>query len=58
MNININDEVKLAITQRDLFLKTENYVRKDNMTYVEALVEICKEHDIDPEDLSSFYLDL
>lgn len=41
-----------VITKKDLTIRVEKYVREDNLTYVESLLHICSELDIEPEDVA------
>ncbi len=41
-----------VITQRDLALKAESLVNTDHLTYLEAIIQICDELDVDPEDIA------
>lgn len=45
-------EIKTAIQKHELVDQVMNYVKNDNLTYYEAILEICSEHDIDPEDMA------
>jgi uncharacterized protein YdhG (YjbR/CyaY superfamily) len=41
-----------AITKQDLALRAEGLVQKDHLTYLEAIIQICDELDVDPEDIA------
>ena len=41
-----------VITHQALASKTEELVRNDNLTYLEAIIQICDELDVDPEDIA------
>ena len=45
-------KIKPAITPAELRVIVEKYVVYDSMSYTEAICEICKEREIDPEDMS------
>jgi hypothetical protein len=49
---NTKDLIVPAITKQSLALKVETYVRQDGLTYVEAILQVCDELDIDPEDIA------
>lgn len=36
----------------------ERIVRKDKLTYVEAVIDICAEHEIDPRDAPQLFEDI
>ena len=44
--------VTLALSERQLILKAEAYVANGEMNYVQAICEICREYQIDPEDIA------
>lgn len=44
--------IKTVITFDELRLKVEKYVQLDKMTYTEAIVDICQDKEIDPEDIA------
>ena len=44
--------IKPVITFDELRIKVEKYVHGDQMSYTEAIVDICKDKDIDPEDIA------
>lgn len=44
--------IKTVITFDELRLKVEKYVQSDKMTYTEAIVDICQDKEIDPEDIA------
>lgn len=44
--------IKTVITFDELRLKVEKYVQLDKMTYTEAIVDICRDKEIDPEDIA------
>ena len=41
-----------AITKEALIKKVENLVQSDGLTYLEAIISICGELDVDPEDIA------
>lgn len=45
-------EDKLAINKQELINRTENLVAKEGFRYLEALIHICKELELDPEDIA------
>lgn len=44
--------VKPSITKEELRLQVEKLVAHDNMSYTEAIIEICERKEIDPEDMA------
>jgi len=44
--------IKPVITSDELRIKVEKYVHGDQMSYTEAIVDICKDKEIDPEDIA------
>ena len=44
--------IKPSITKAELRLQVENLVAHDNMTYTDAIIEICERKQIDPEDMA------
>lgn len=52
MKSKIKNILKLAITKEELIIKTERIVRIDNITYMDAIIHICEEYEIDPEDMA------
>ena len=44
--------IELAITKEDLITQTEKLVRKDDITYVQAICQICEDLELDPEDVA------
>tara|TARA_Y100000004_G_scaffold192964_1_gene254460 strand:+ start:2341 stop:2583 length:243 start_codon:yes stop_codon:yes gene_type:complete len=44
--------IKPVITFDELRMKVEKYVQGDEMSYTEAIVDICKDKEIDPEDIA------
>lgn len=44
-------EMEIAITKQKLIDEVEFLVRADDLTYVEALMQVCEEYDIEPEDI-------
>lgn len=45
-------QFKPAFTKKSLSEKIELLVRKDKLTYAEAIIYVCEENDIDPHDIS------
>lgn len=41
-----------VINKQDLALKAEGLVQRDGLTYLEAIIHICDELDVDPEDIA------
>jgi molybdopterin-binding protein len=41
-----------AITREQLRVQVERLVHGDGLTYTEALIEICENREIDPEDIA------
>jgi DNA-binding Xre family transcriptional regulator len=44
--------IKPVITKQELAILTERLVRSDNLSYVEAIIHICDDLDLDPEDIA------
>ncbi len=44
--------IKPAITKEQLRFEVEKLVYGDGMTYTEAIIEICEQKEIDPEDMA------
>ena len=44
--------IELAITREDLIHQTETLVRKDEITYAQAICQICDDLQLDPEDVA------
>ena len=44
--------IKPSITKEELRLQVEKLVAHDQMTYTEAIIEICEKKQIDPEDMA------
>ena len=44
--------IKPSITKDELRLQVEKLVAHDNMTYTDAIIEICERKQIDPEDMA------
>lgn len=44
--------VQPVITKDELLRKTEFLVKNDGLSYVEAIIHICHDLDIDPEDIA------
>ena len=49
----IVDSLKIAISQEELINKVGLYVSRDGMGYAEAIIHICNDLSIDPEDIAS-----
>jgi hypothetical protein len=41
-----------TISKQSFISKVEYLVRNDNLTYVEAIMHLCSELDLDPEDIA------
>lgn len=41
-----------VITPKDLARRVERLVNSDNLAYLEAIIQICNDLDIDPEDMA------
>lgn len=41
-----------VITKHDLTIRVEGLVKSDGVSYVEAIIQVCEELDIDPEDMA------
>jgi hypothetical protein len=44
--------IKTKLTLSELIEKVEFLVRKDNMSYTEAICEICEQKELEPEDVA------
>lgn len=44
--------IKTKLTLAELIELVEFLVRKDNMSYAEAIVEICEQRELEPEDVA------
>ena len=44
--------IKPSITKEESRLQVEKLVAHDNMTYTDAIIEICERKQIDPEDMA------
>jgi hypothetical protein len=44
--------IKPSITKEELRIQVEKLVSHDNMTYTEAIIEICERKEIDPADMA------
>lgn len=44
--------IQPVITKEELVKRTEFLVKNDNLSYVEAIIHICNDLDIDPEDIA------
>ena len=44
--------IKTKLTFPELIEKVEFLVRKDNMTYTEAIIEVCEQKELAPEDVA------
>ena len=44
-------EMEIAITKQKLIDEVEFLVRADDLTYVEALMQVSEEYEIEPEDI-------
>lgn len=40
------------ITKQELTIRTERLVRSDGLSYLEAIIQICADLDVDPEDIA------
>lgn len=52
MKKNIIDDLHLALTPVDLVERATIMVQQENIRYSQAIVEICKELEIEPEDVA------
>jgi hypothetical protein len=44
--------IRTKLTLPELIEKVEFLVRKDNMTYTEAIIEVCEQKELEPEDVA------
>lgn len=44
--------VKPLFTQLSFAMQVETLVRVDSLTYVEAIMHICEQHELDPTDIN------
>lgn len=49
----IMDSLKIAISQEQLIERVGLHVSRDDMGYSEAIIHICNDLSIDPEDIAS-----
>lgn len=50
---NTNEKlVTPVITKQEFALKVERLVRSDGLSYIEAIIQICSDIDVDPEDIA------
>lgn len=42
----------VSIRKEELISKVLHYVKEEGLTHFEAILEVCEEHEIDPEDIS------
>ena len=45
-------EMEIGINQNRLIGEVLLHVQRDKLTYMEALMQVCDDHEIDPEDLA------
>lgn len=48
----ITDIIEPLFTKSSIVETVELHVRRDHMGYSEAIIHICTEHELDPEDLA------
>ena len=41
-----------VLTKEQLSIKVENLVRRDKMSYLESIIQVCDETGIDPDDMA------
>jgi uncharacterized protein YdhG (YjbR/CyaY superfamily) len=41
-----------VITKQELTIRAERLVRSDGLSYIEAIIQICNDLDVDPEDIA------
>jgi hypothetical protein len=44
--------IKTKLTPQELIQKVEFYVKQDGMTYAEAIIEVCEQKELEPEDMA------
>lgn len=44
--------IEPVITKQELAIRAERLVRSDCLTYIEAVIQICNDLDVDPEDIA------
>ena len=47
------EDIVPVLTKQQLSAKVERLVSEDHMTYLEAIIQICDETEIDPDDMAS-----
>jgi hypothetical protein len=45
-------EMEIGINQSKLITEVLLHVKRDKLTYMEALMQVCEDHEIEPEDLA------
>jgi hypothetical protein len=45
-------EMEIGINQKNMIAEVVRYVKEDNMTHMEALLQVSEDHNIEPEDLA------
>lgn len=45
-------QITPVITKQELTTRTERLVRSDGLSYLEAIIQICSELDLEPEDIA------
>jgi|DEB0MinimDraft_3_1074331.scaffolds.fasta_scaffold270891_2 hypothetical protein len=45
-------EMEIGINQTRLIREVVGHVKRDNLTYMEALMQVCEDHEVEPEDLA------
>lgn len=48
----VNDIIKPVLTKASLIEKVERLVRTDGIKYTEALMHLCTEYEVEPEDIA------
>ena len=44
--------MEIGINQSKLITEVLLHVKRDKLTYMEALMQVCEDHEIEPEDLA------
>jgi hypothetical protein len=51
-NNDIEKNIGVSLRKDELISKVLHYVKEEGLTHFEAILEVCEEYDIDPEDIS------
>jgi hypothetical protein len=48
---------RVKIKKEEFSLKLEEYVRKEKVEYITALIQLCELYDIDPENINKYLVE-